>query len=369
MNFATVEGRTLKHALRPLIETVERGSSIPVLACVRLTLGADGLRLEATDLDISVSTQVDVIDGAGTWGLCLPAHALVGIARVAGVMPLRIEPGEKATIRLGDGEAVYTLDPLPTGDFPELAFKRGELIEHFGNGRLVTLLDKVRAFISTEETRYYLNGVAWQRGAFGSRMAATDGHRLAVCTYDREPGEAASRIIPRKAVHLLVKHFAGRDVAVFAAESPLGLVFEADGLRLATKLIDGTYPDIDKVIPQDGPFAISLVRAEVIAGIERLVALGVREGNLVKVHPCEGRIALERRGNSGGSALVTLSSSWPEPAATGGLAPFGLNAFYLGDMMHACEGDITLGMSGPGDPLLVKDADPAMTRVLMPMRV
>lgn len=368
MNFVTVEGRTLKQALRALIETVDRGMSVPVLACVKLSLSAGGLRLDATDLDVTVTAEIDVIDGAGEWSLCLGAHALAGIAHVAGVMPVRIEPGDKATVTLGEGEAVYTLDPLPAADFPEGIVETGELIERFGNGGLVALLDKVRAFISTEETRYYLNGVAWQRGAFGSRIAVTDGHRLAMCLYDSEAQEPATWIIPRKAVALLAKHFAVRDVAVHAAAGgKFGLVFASERLTLATKLIDGVYPDIDKVIAPcvagAGTFALALKRPEALAAVARLLVLGRNVGRAIKLEACDGRLALERKGDSGG-ARAQMSSAWPE-----GLPAFGVNGGYFADMVAGCDGDVTLGLASAGAPILVRDADPAMTRILMPMRV
>jgi DNA polymerase-3 subunit beta len=371
MDFVTVEGRALKHALRILLEAVDRRRTIPILGYVKLTLTKDGLRLEATDLDVWVTTLIDVIDGdrAGGWSFCLPAQALAAMAQVAGVMPLRIEPGDRATITLGDGEAIYTLPPLSASDFPDAPLPRGELIERFGNGRLVAHLDKVRAFISREEVRYYLNGAAWQRGAFGSRFAATDGHRMAVCRYDREAVElAATRIIPHKAVSLLVKHFAGRDVAAFAAaDGRLGIVFESERLTLATKLIDGTYPDIDKIIEpcieRAKAFTLALKRPEALAAVERLQVFGRDIGRAIRFDRHDDCLVMARSGGDEG-ARVRTSSPWPE-----GLGAFGINAVYFGDVIAACASDITLGLASPGDPLLVSDGDAEMTRVLMPMRV
>ena len=318
-----------------------------------------------------------MIDGdrAGGWCLCLPAQALAGIAHVAGAMPVRIVRGSgeeevKTTISLGDDEAVYTLDALPAADFPSDLVVRGALLETFSNGQLATQLDKVRAFISTEETRYYLNGVCWHRGPLGSRFVATDGHRLACCRVSPDPVDEVARIIPRKAINLISKHMAGLDVRVYDREGGgylSGLAFVVDGLSIRTKLIDGTYPEFDKIVApcveKAGAFAIALKRPDVSAALARLGVFGRDIGRAIRFDEQDGRLVLVRSGD-GDRARAKTASAWPE-----GLAPFGLNAVYFGDMVSGCMGDVTLGLSAPGDPLLITDSDPEMTRILMPMRV
>lgn len=355
MQFVTVEGRSLKHALRPLADTVDRGSLVPILGCVKLTLTSDGLHLAATDLDTEVETRIDVMDGdrAGGWSLCLPAQALAGIAQVACAMPVRIVPGSgetplKTTISLGDDEAIYTLDALPADDFPSENITKGALLEIFSNGQLSAQLDKVRAFISTEETRYYLNGVCRHRGPLGSRLVATDGHRLGCCRVSADPVEPAERIIPRKAIALICKHMAGLDVRVHEREggAPLsGLAFEAEGLSIRTKLIDGHYPAFDKVIDpcveKAGAFAIALKRHDVSAALARLGVFGREIGRAIRLDAQEGRLVLVRSGGEGGARAKT-SSPWPE-----GLPAFGLNAVYFRSMIDGCLGDVTLGIRAP----------------------
>ena len=376
MQFVTVEGRTLKHALQALVEVVERRSCAPILAFVRLSLTSEGLRLDATDLDIEIETRIDVIDGdrAGGWSLCLPAQALASIAAVAGPMPVRMVPGGedaplRTTITLGDDEATYTLDALPAADFPDEMIKRGALLETFSNGQLAAQLAKLRAFISTEETRYYLNGVCWHRGPQGSRLVATDGHRLGCCRISADPAKPDAKIIPRKAVGLICKFMAGADVRIYGREGGggLGLVFEADGLTIRTKLIDGTYPEFDKVIEpcveKAGAFALSLKRPDVIAAMQRLSVFGRERGRAVKLAGQDGRLILIRSGGAD-AARAKTASAWPE-----GLTAFGVNAAYFADMVAGCMGDITLGIATPADPLLVHDSDPDMVRILMPMRV
>lgn len=376
MNHVTVEGRTLKHALAAIVEVIERRATIPILSCVRITHGEAGLRLEATDLDIWISIVVDRIDGEGEWQTCLEASVLEGIAKVAGVMPLRIEPGDFARISLGAEDAVYSLNTLPAADFPEPTVEAGDLVETFTNGMLAGQLGKVMWCISTEETRYYLNGVCWQISEKGRRFVATDGHRLSACTYSREAGNQPSRIIPRKTVAMVYRHFARQDVRVYAAKSPakdgtLGLVFEGGGLTIRSKLIDGTYPDVDRVIPKDHRSEFTFKWSEIVAALQRTTAISPRErGRGVRFNCVDGRVSIERSSPDFGTAKVRTSSVWP---AAGGNdqapEPFGFNGRYFLEVVGNCEGDIALRMTDPSSPFVVADIDPTMTRVIMPMRV
>lgn len=375
MDFVTVEGRTLRDALKPLLEVARTRKTIPVMGHVRLDFDGASLRLTANDLDVEAVTVVDAIDGAGEWSICLPARELGGIARVAGPMPVRIEPGggeagHVATIRLGDGEAVYTLGQLPASDFPGRVATPGKVIERFGNGLLAECLAKVAAYVSAEETRYYLNGVCWHGGPKGLRFVATDGHRLACCRYDAEPCERPARIIPRQTVALILRHMAGADVTVRDdAGGRLSLVFESAGLTLRSKLIDGAFPDFDRVIPQPGPFTLALKRADMLAAIDRLGVFGRSAFSWkVKLWGEAGRLALSRR-DDGGAVTVRTASDWPPATAGADLPPIGVNGRYLADMLRDCAGEASLALTGPSDPFLIRDTDERMTRVLMPMRV
>lgn len=368
-NFVTIEGRTLKHAMRLITDTIERRNTIPILGYVRLSLDKEGLKITGTDLDIEATADIDVIDGAGEWQTCLDASILAGIASVSGVSPVRIEPGKDAAIVTIDGDAAtYELQTLPASDFPDLSGTRGKLIETFTNGMLASTLDKVRWCISTEETRYYLNGVAWQTTANGCRFVATDGHRLALCRYSSAEDEPSSRIIPRKTVGLIAKHFAGKDVAIFDTDKEGVIYVAAPGMTIKTKLIDGTFPDVDRVIPREEALKHDFVfkRDEIIAAVEKASVIGSRDtgGRAIRFFGKDGRVAIERKNPDFGSATVMTSTAWAGEATS-----FGFNSRYTREIMGACQGEITLRMSDGGSPFLIKDADETMTRVIMPMRV
>ncbi|WP_316205781.1 DNA polymerase III subunit beta [Bradyrhizobium sp. SZCCHNS1012] len=372
-NFVTVEGRALKRAMTIIRSVIERHNTIPILSHVKLTHSDAGLRLVGTDLDIEIAADLDVIDGAGgEWSLCLSASNLAGIARVAGTMNVRIErTDDKATITLGDGSALYEVTTLPDSDYPAFGGERGTLLETFTNGMFAALLEKVRWCASGEETRYYLNGVCWHITANDKRFVATDGHRMAICKYVKEGGEAATRIIPRKAVRVICEHFNGADVKVFDV-SPGRLEIVAPGLTLRTKLIDGTYPDYGRVLPKPEAqeFAFDLKRGEIIAAIDQVTALGSERGRAIRFYSDDGRTALDQRSPDFGNATVKTSTVWPSCAATKAApSAFGFNGRYLREIAAACQGTISLRMVDQGSPFTFHDADDTMTRVLMPMRV
>ena len=214
--FVTVEGSALAKAMSVMLSVVERRNTYPILGTVRLAIAGAELRVTGTDLDISVTATLDVIDAGGDWSLCVDARLLAGIARASGVMTMRMSPqDDRLKVAVGDGDAAYEIDAMVADNYPTMAGETGDLIERFGNGQLAEILSKVAAFISTEETRYYLNGVAWQITGDSRRMAATDGHRLAICKYQSGVFVAPlqERIIPRKTVNVMRRHLAGADVA------------------------------------------------------------------------------------------------------------------------------------------------------------
>ncbi|WP_421360038.1 hypothetical protein [Agrobacterium rosae] len=202
LNFVVIEAKPLAAALKLANAIVEVRNTIPILNDVRLNYSNKGLTIEATDLDLQATINVDEIDGSGTWSTCIPARYLAAVASAAGTTALRIEPSQNEIInektsskriehstRITAGEATYDIQANPAEDFPTISGEKAGRIERFTNGHFAASLKKVAACISTEETRYYLNGVNWASTDKGKRFAATDGHRLALCRYALNEGE------------------------------------------------------------------------------------------------------------------------------------------------------------------------------------
>lgn len=385
--FVNVEAKALARAMKIANAIIEPRSTIPILSTVKLTYGAAGLTVEGTDLDIHVKLKLDEIDGAGEWQTCINARFFAAIIAAAGVAPIRIEPTQRVEpgvtstgikgndhvyhgAKIEHGYASYEIETLPASDFPDIAGDRAGRIERFTNGMFVASLKKVAWAVSTEETRYYLNGVAWQSTGTGKRFAATDGHRLALCRYasdDRPDG--STRIIPRKTVAFLIQFFDGLDIDVHQivkGNAPADTILDitAPGVEIRTKLIDGTFPDIDRVVPKESTHTLSLNRDEALQAIKQAQAVSSERGRAVRFFEDEGRLHVETKNPEFGNAKIKTSTKWPEGAPS-----FGVNGRYAAEVIGHCQGAVTLGMTDGSSPFLISDDDKDMTRVVMPMRV
>lgn len=379
-NHVAVEGRALRAALSPILRVIERRNTYPILGNVRLTYAGSTFTLTGTDLDIMITTTLDVNDGDGGFNICVDPRILSGIARVAGVDLVRIERVERfadglkptlqaeARVTIGD-DTSYTLPVLDAEAFPSLPGERGGLIERFTNGSLGTMLAKVAPFISNEETRYYLNGVCWEHGPLGKRMMATDGHRLGLCRYAADVDLSRTQmIIPRKTVHLLMALIQGQDVAVYAVagkeQSQLEIVMGRTTIR--TRLIEGTFPDIDRVIPtlDAAPFKLDMNRVEILAALDRVMIMAGRFGVGVRFFREDDLMTLERKNPDQGDATARTNVTMPA-----GAPDFGLNGTYIRDLIARSQGNVTLHVKDAGAPFRLTDEDETMTRVCMPMRV
>jgi DNA polymerase-3 subunit beta len=378
-DFLKIEGRHLAKALRLICAVAERKSSTPILSLARLSLTVDGLKIEATNLDMLATVRADVIDGIGIWSTMIDPGCLFDIATAAGSSAVIVEPystvfvdkkkGEitQRFVRLTAGDAVYELRiSHGADDFPATTFApRAELIEEFGNGQFVNMLRKVVSAVSKEEVRYYLNGVFWRRSGKHQEVVATDGHRLMLHRVPSTGGADTAHIIHRETVDVLLKHFAGADLKIYQTGKLGCLEFVARGAALMATSIDGTFPDYARVIPSadTAQHCISLNKDRFVPALKQVAAIGGQRSVAVKFCDLSG-VALQLRDPDFGDVTVKVGGAWPE-----GFGEFGVNRRYIDEMMDACDGDVQMRLSAVTDPILIVDADQTMTRVLMPMRV
>jgi len=362
-NFVTVEARALKLALKPIISVVERRNTIPILSCALLTITNYAFTVTGTDLDISATVHVDVIEAGEPFSICIDARKLSDIAKASGVSPMRIERTETGVTITIDDAAIYQMPTLPAADFPVISGDRGALIEGFGNGSFAALLAKVKWCISTEETRYYLNGVAWEAKKDGLYFTATDGYKIAACRYAGDVVERPSRIIPRKAVGVIIQHLKSADVQIYEHGSSIEIV--SPGMTLKTKLIDGTFPDWQqRVIPTEHKHAMKIQKGEVVTAINQATAILSERTRAISFAPKAGRLAIQTNCPEYGTASIPTSAAWAD-----GAEKFGFNASYFQMMLANCHGEVELRMTDSSAPFSFHDGDETMIRVMMPMRV
>lgn len=366
----TVEGRTLAAALKPICAVVEKRHTIPILSNVRLdySKNSEALHLTGTDLDIEISTFIDVIDHEKLIDTTLPAKLLYDIAKAAGPAPVKLTwlaDNRKIEINVADGDAIYMIDPIASADFPEMAKPEWStaVFESFTNGRLSTLLGKVKDAISTEETRYYLNGVYWHCKEGQHAMVATDGHRLCLCKYEKSDGVGFGAIIPRKTVGIIASLTAGKDATMQTCTGGLKLRVMTGRFTVVSKLVDGTFPDYGRVIPTGNDKVWEFVVAPFMSALDRVTLVSAERGRAVRLDLAE-TITLTVNNADMGKAVATVPGSGPASPMS-----IGFNAVYLSTFIRPMRGKARLRLSDPGSPTFVEDDDEEMTRIIMPMRV
>jgi DNA polymerase-3 subunit beta len=273
---------------------------------------------------------------------------------------------------LTSSQARFALQTLPAEDFPDLT--PGEMTHEFemAAADLKRLIDKTRFAISTEETRYYLNGIYFHTATHGKdatlRAVATDGHRLAQVELTRPAGAESMPgvIIPRKTVHELHRLLEDAESSVKIGVSPSKVRFEIGTVTLTSKLIDGTFPDYARVIPQANDKVLKVSNAQFISAVDRVPTIASERGRAVKLNLAADKLVLSVNNPEGGSATEEL-------AVTYSAAPLeiGFNARYLLDIAGQLESDEALfKLADPGSPTMVRDgSDESALYVLMPMRV
>jgi DNA polymerase-3 subunit beta len=350
---------------------VERRNTIPILSNVLIEASAEGsLRLMATDLDLQIVDRVEAqVETAGA--TTVPAHTLFDIVR-------KLPEGSQVSLNAAEGKmlvvagrARFNLATLPRDDFPVIA--EGELPTKFElpAETLKQIIDKTRFAISTEETRYYLNGIFLHVSDEAQpvlKAAATDGHRLARVTVPRPDGASGMPdvIVPRKCVAELRKLLDEIDGSVSVSLSASKIRFDLGTAILTSKLIDGTFPDYSRVIPTGNDKLLRLDPKSFMDGVDRVATIASEKTRAVKMSLEKDKITLSVTSPENGTAAEEVSGEY---GAEG--FDIGFNARYLMDILGQIEGDtVEVHLADAAAPTLIRENDKAPALyVLMPMRV
>jgi DNA polymerase-3 subunit beta len=369
----TIERAALLKSLAHVQSVVERRNTIPILSNVMMEAEGGTLSLSATDMDLAVVEKVSAdITGAGA--TTAPAHTLYDIVRKLpeGAQVEFAYGGDGERLALTSGRSRFTLSCLPTEEFPVMT--GGDLPHRFAlpAGEMRTLIDRTSFAISTEETRYYLNGiylhVTENEAVPVLRAVATDGHRLARMEMPRPDGaeNMSGVIIPRKTVNELRKLIEDTEETVAVALSDTKVRFSFDDVELISKLIDGTFPDYQRVIPEANDKVMEVDRKTFSDAVDRVSTISTEKSRAVKVELNNGSLVLTASSPDDGTATEELEVSY-----TGDRLEIGFNSRYLLDITKQIEGDnARFVMADSASPTLVRDvADASALYVLMPMRV
>lgn len=367
----TIERAALLTSLGHVQSVVERRNTIPILSHVQIEASGATVKFRATDLELSVVEETAaMVETAGM--ATAPAHTLYDIVRKlpdGADVELSLDQ-ERRRLSLQAGRSRFALACLPNEDFPTI--EDDDLPHSFTlpAGELRRLVERTRFAISTEETRYYLNGVYMHATDDGGmlRAVATDGHRLArfeiaaPAGAERLPGV----IVPRKAIgeiHRLLGD-GERDVAVSVSDSKIR--FNVGNTVLTSKLIDGSFPDYERVIPSGNDKQLE-VDSKVFAGaVDRVSTISTEKSRAVKLAMEGERLTLSANSPDAGSASEEIAVSYDAPAME-----IGFNSRYLMEIAAQINGESArFELSDSSAPTIIRDPEDASSLyVLMPMRV
>jgi DNA polymerase-3 subunit beta len=366
---------TLMKSLAHVQNVVEKRNTIPILANVLLAVRDGKLTIAATDLEIALVEEVPA-QSSRNGAITVPAATLYEIVRR---QPENAEieldhPGGDAQLALRAGRYSTSLVALGVDEFPKL--DAGKLSHTFNLSALDLrgLIDRTKFAISTEETRYYLNGIylhaAESEGAAVLRAVATDGHRLARVEEALPEGAAGipGVIIPRKTVNELRKLLDEVSGDIEIALSETRIQFTIGTMRLTSKLIDGTFPDYDRVIPRNNDKVLRVNQKDFSAAVARVSAISSERHRPVKLSLARDLLVISAASPEQGTASEELDADRIKYEA--GPLEIGVQARYLNDVTEQIEGDVEFVFADGAAPTLVRDpSDLRAVYVLMPMRV
>jgi len=369
----TLERNHLLKSLSHVHRVVERRNTYPILANVLLKAADGRVDLRATDLDIEVTESVPaMVATAGT--TTIPAHTLYEIVRkLSDGAEVRLETEGGEQMLLSSGRSRFHLACLSPDSFPDL--KSGSFTHQFTipAASLRELIERTQFAISNEETRYYLNGIYIHTVEAGKetllRAVATDGHRMARAETEAPDGAKGMPgiIVPKKTVSEVQKLLEGAEGDVSVEVSDTKIRFTVNGVVLLSKLIEGTFPDYERVTPKNNDKEMNVDRAAFATAVDRVSTIASdRGGKAVKLSVKDGQLELSVTNPDHGTASEELAVEF-EPESF----EIGFNARYLLDIVGQIRSDNAVFLfNDAGSPTLVRESgDAKALYVLMPMRV
>ena len=369
----SIDRAALLRALNHVQSVVEKRNTIPILSNVLMRAEDGVLSMATTDMDLEMNEAVAAeVDKPGA--TTAPAHTLHDIVRkMPDGVKIELEVSEDGhSMQVRGGRSNFRLACLPISDFPELGL--GDLPTTFSvpAAELRALIDRTKFAMSTEETRYYLNGIyvhaADADGIPVLRAVATDGHRLArfEMPIPEGAGEMPGVIVPRKAVNEIRRLLeeAADQISISLSENKIRFAF--DHIVLTSKLIDGTFPDYNRVIPVGNDKMIEVDPKVFTQAIDRVSTISDGKSRAVKIQLNGKTMTLSANSAESGSAMEDIEVNSEAPNIE-----IGFNAKYLLDITSQVSGDgCRMEMADPASPTSIQDtSDASALYVLMPLRV
>jgi len=364
-----ISREALLKPLQLVAGVVERRQTLPVLSNVLLRLQGGELSLTGTDLEVELLGKV-MLESPGEEGeTTVPARKLLDICRSlpeSANINFSLE-NQKVTVK--SGKSRFTLSALPASDFPSVEDSPSAMEFSLKNSQLKRLIDRTAFSMAQQDVRYYLNGMLFEITSERLRTVATDGHRLALCTLNQASDTDKERqaILPRKGVLELQRLLADGDHEVRISLGSNHLRAHLADFTFTSKLVDGKFPDYDRVLPKGGDKEVLAEREELRQAFSRTAILSNEKFRGVRITLSEGAITMVANNPEQEEAEEQVTVNY-----SGDSLEIGFNVSYLVEVLGVLSGDnvkLTLSDSNSSALLEETEEDSDSVYVVMPMRL
>ena len=359
--------------IRPLnlvAGVVERRQTLPILSNVLMSLEGNRLSLTGTDLEVELVGRLEVVNAGPDGDITVPARKLVDICKSLpdGVdINFSVEDG-RVTVKAGRSR--FTLSTLPAAEFPTVEAGEGEVDLELSQSLVRQMIECTGFAMAQQDVRYYLNGMYLEIKAGRLRFVATDGHRLALCT---APGELAAEdksvIVPRKGILELARLLDGDgSVTLIVGSNHIRAV--TDQFTFTSKLVDGKFPEYERVLPKSPDKAVSGDRSELKQAFTRTAILSNEKYRGVRLSLSDGALEITANNPEQEQAEESVPVDY-----TGEVLEVGFNVSYLLDVMGVLSGNtVRMSLSDSASSALIEEGEAVSGEaealyVVMPMRL
>jgi DNA polymerase-3 subunit beta len=366
MQFEVHKNIILK-AISDTIGAVEKKNTIPVLQNIKIAVADDKVVLSATDMDILITSSFDC-DMKNSGSTTVPAQMFFDIIRKIPDGLILIKLDNSLILQIKSGKSKYNLTCIDPSEFPALAETEMSNQISIDPLKLIKMIDKTRFAISNDESRYYLNGLFlqfyMQDDIKEIRTVATDGHRLALSFMDSDFAESSSVIIPKKSVNEIRRIIDGvKNVSINLSRTKIKIV--ADRTTIISKLIDGEFPDYQKVLPKNNTQIALIDRKNLFDCVDRVATVASDKHRSVKLIFETGKVSLQVGLDENPLAFEEMDINY-----SGEKIETGYNAKYLLDIIAQIDKEqIILKLKDSMSPTLIEAQDMSSIFVIMPVRV
>ena len=352
---------------------IEKKATLPILSNVLIEASENTIEIVATDLEVGIKGRYDgTVKKTGS--ITIGAKKVFEIVREMPDDTVKFKTTENNWVNITSGSANFKIVGLPADDFPILPGFEKEQFYPFPSAVLAEMIEKVQHAISLDETRYYLNGVYFEKtekeGVESVKMVATDGHRLAMIERELPEGSELHMekglIVPRKGINELRKALAEVQGDAKLCFKDRNLIVDCNNLLFIIRLIDEDFPEYSQVIPEGNTKAMTCSRDQLLGSLRRVSLLSMEMGRGVKFSCKTNSLLLSCSNPDLGEAKEEIVVGYEDDEME-----IGFNARYFLEMLSVIkEEEVTLLLADALAPGLIKvPSDPGFTAVIMPMRL